>query len=88
MAMLIAKLRQLLIALSGSFDVHLDDGRRRRSVHLNRANVGLLITPMTWREIDNFSSGSVCLVLASAYFDEADYLRDYEEFQAVAARDS
>ena len=79
-------LRQLLIAISGSFDVHLDDGRARRTVHLNRANVGLCITPMVWRYIDNFSTGSVLLVLASAVFDESDYLRNYEGFcDAVAA---
>ena len=78
-------LHQLLIAMSGSFDVVLDDGRRRERCHLNRSYQGLYLPPMTWREIDNFSSGSVCLVLASAPFDEADYLRDYDQFQEAAA---
>lgn len=74
-------LRQLAIALSGSFDVIVDDGRRRRRFHLNRAYLGLYIPPMTWREIDNFSGGSVCLVLASAPYDESDYVRDYDEYR-------
>ena len=73
-------LRQLLIAVSGSFDVVLDDGQASRRVHLNRAHTGLYIAPMTWREIDNFSGNSVCLVLASSRFDEEDYLRDYDAF--------
>jgi WxcM-like, C-terminal len=77
-------LRQLLIALSGSFDVHIDNGRERQSFHLNRAYSGLYIPPMNWREIDNFSGGSICLALASARFDESDYIRDYEEYQRVA----
>jgi hypothetical protein len=68
-------LTQLLIALSGSFDVHTDTGSDRRTFHLNRANFGLLLPSMTWREIDNFSGGSVCLVLASAHYDEGDYIR-------------
>ena len=77
-------LRQLLIALSGSFDVHTDSGSERQRFHLNRANTGLYLPPMTWREIDNFSGGSVCLVVASAHFDESDYLRDYDEFCLTA----
>jgi hypothetical protein len=77
---------QLLIALSGSFDVHTDNGRTQKKFHLNRANFGLYLPAMTWREIDNFSGGSVCLVLASHHFDEADYIRDYDAF-ALAARD-
>jgi hypothetical protein len=79
-------LQQMLIALSGSFDVHTDNARARRSFHLNRANVGLNLPPMTWREIDNFSGGSVCLVLASAYYDEDDYIRDHETFLAAASQ--
>jgi hypothetical protein len=79
------ELRQMMVALSGSFDVILDDGRERWRVHLNRANTGLCIPPMTWREMDNFSGGCVCLVLASAHFDEADYIRDYDEFRRIAA---
>jgi WxcM-like, C-terminal len=78
-------LHQLLIAMSGSFDVVLDDGRNRGRCHLNRSYRGLYLPPMIWREMDNFSSGSVCLVLASAPFDEADYMRDYDEFLAAAA---
>jgi len=74
-------LHQLIIAMSGSFDVVLDDGVRDRRYHLNRSYYGLYIPPMTWREIDNFSSGSVCMVLASEYFNEEDYYRDYETFR-------
>jgi hypothetical protein len=81
-------LHQLVIAMSGSFDVVLDDGRTRERCHLNRSYKGLYLPPMVWREIDNFSSGSVCLVLASAPFDEADYLRDYTQFQEAAATSS
>ncbi len=77
-------LRQLIIAASGSFDVVLDDGYERKAVHLNRSYSGLYIAPMVWREIENFSGGSVCLVLASAYFDESDYIRDYEAYCAAA----
>ena len=75
------KLRQLIVAMSGSFDVVLDDGKRRARYHLNRSYTGLYVCPMIWRELDNFSSGSVCLVLASEPYDEADYLRDYETFR-------
>jgi len=78
-------LRQLLIATSGSFEVVLDDGSERRSVTLNRSYQGLYIEPMIWRELVDFSSGSVCMVLASDHYDEADYIRDYEQFQAVTA---
>ncbi len=77
-------LQQLLIALSGSFDVHIDNGRDRKSFHLNRAYTGLFIPPMNWREIDNFSGGSVCLAVASARFNESDYIRDYDEYRRVA----
>ena len=80
-------LRQLIIAMSGSFDVVTDDGRRRQRFHLNRSYYGLYLPSMTWRELDNFSSGSVCLVLASAPYDESDYYRDYAAFlQACEAR--
>ena len=78
------QLQQLIIAMSGSFDVVLDDGAERKRVHLNRSYSGLLVCPMIWREIDNFSSGSVCMVLASEFYDEADYYRDYETFQQDA----
>jgi glyoxylate utilization-related uncharacterized protein len=79
------KLEQFLIAMSGSFDVMLDDGLLQRKVHLNRSYYGLYMPAMTWRELDNFSSGSVCLVLASARYDESDYYRDYETFKQDAA---
>lgn len=79
-------LRQLMIAISGSFDVLLDDGTTKRKYHLNRSYCGLYICPMIWRELDNFSSGSVCMVLASDYYDESDYFRRYEDFiEAVRA---
>lgn len=74
-------LQQFLLAMSGSFDVTVDDGRHKMKYHLNRSYYGLYIPPMIWREIDNFSSGSVCLALASDFFDETDYYRQYPEFQ-------
>jgi hypothetical protein len=80
-------LEQVLVAMSGSFDVTLDDGRARRKFHLNRSYFGLYIPSLVWREIDNFSSGAVCMALASAPFEEADYYRDYDVF-AAAARDA
>lgn len=73
-------LHQLIIAMSGSFDVLLDDGKNKRRVHLSRSYNGLYVCPMIWRELDNFSSGSVCMVLASNRYEEADYYRDYAEF--------
>ena len=73
-------LQQLIIAMSGSFDVVLDDGTQRERYHLNRSYNGLYVCSMMWREIDNFSSGSVCMVLASDFFDEADYFRNYDDF--------
>jgi dTDP-4-dehydrorhamnose 3,5-epimerase-like enzyme len=77
---------EFLIALSGSFDVVLKDGNSQKVVTLNKPNFGLLIPTGIWRELQNFSSGSVCLVLASAEFDEADYLRDFEEFNLFKNR--
>jgi hypothetical protein len=74
---------QFLIAMSGSFDIVLDDGRERRRIHLCRSYYGLHIPPMIWRELDNFSSGSVCLALASELYSENDYFRDYTEFLAA-----
>lgn len=74
------ELFQLMIAMSGSFDVILDDGVDKRRVHLNRSHRGLLITPMVWRELDNFSSGSVCMVIASNRYEEADYYREYDAY--------
>jgi glyoxylate utilization-related uncharacterized protein len=73
-------LQQVLIAISGSFDVHVDDGYEKKTFHLNRPYIGLYSAPMIWWEIDNFSSGSVCLALASQPYDESDYYRDYSEF--------
>lgn len=74
---------QFLIAMSGSFDVLLDDGRQKRRVPLSRSYYGLHIPPMIWREMDNFSSGSVCLVLASERYEEGDYFRDYGQYRAA-----
>lgn len=74
------ELSQLIVAMSGSFDVLLDDGREKRRIHLNRSYCGLYVCPMIWRELDNFSSGSVCMVLASNRYTEDDYFRDYDEF--------
>jgi hypothetical protein len=76
-------LEEILIAMSGSFAVTLDNGETREVVHLNRSYVGLYIPPLIWREIDDFSSGGVCMVLASAHYDEADYLRGYKDFIAA-----
>jgi len=73
-------LHQLIIAMSGSFDVLLDDGKDKKRVHLNRSYSGLYICPMIWRELDNFSSGSVCMVIASNRYDEEDYYREYGAF--------
>ena len=79
-------LQQLIVAISGSFDVILDDGRNQRTLQLNRSYKGLYICAGIWRELVNFSSGAVCLVLASEFFDESDYLRDYEEFRSYVER--
>lgn len=73
-------LLQVLIAISGSFDVILKDGKTENIVTLNKPDKGLLITNNTWRELENFSSGAVCLVLASDVFNEDDYIRDYQVF--------
>lgn len=74
------ELKQLLIAVGGSFDVVLGDGRNKRTITLNRPYVGLMIVPGIWREIVNFSSGATCLVLASMKYDQDDYIRDYKEY--------
>jgi len=74
------ELQQLIVAMSGSFDVILNDGREKKRFHLNRSYYGLYVCPMIWRELDNFSSGSVCMVLASNFYDESDYYRDFQEF--------
>jgi glyoxylate utilization-related uncharacterized protein len=75
------QLQQFIIAANGSFDVILDGGSSQERYHLNRSYYGLYIPPLVWRELDNFSSGSVCLVLVSEYFDEEDYIRDHEVFR-------
>lgn len=76
-------LHQLMIAMSGSFDVVLDDGVNDKRFHLNRSHLGLYICPMIWRNLDNFSSGSVCMVLASNRYDEDDYYREYDQYLAA-----
>lgn len=74
------KLQQVLIAVSGSFDVWLDDGKEKKCYPLNRSYFGLYVYPLTWRVIDNFSSGAVCLSIVSDFYDESDYYRNYDEF--------
>lgn len=74
-------LKQLIIAASGSFDVLLDDGYNKKVVTLNRPNYGLLVVPGIWRELMEFSSGAICLVLASECYSESDYIREYSEFK-------
>jgi hypothetical protein len=80
-------LQQLIIAASGSFDVLLDDGINKKTVTLNRPYYGLYMPQMIWRELQNFSSGGICLVLASIKYDEADYIRDYESFVKLQRKD-
>ena len=79
-------LYQFIIAMSGSFDVLLDDGKEKKRFHLNRSYSGLYVCPMMWRDLDNFSSGSVCMVLASTFYDADDYIRNYEEFLTLATQ--
>ena len=74
------KLKQVILAISGSFDVVLKDGKSKEIITLNRPDKGLLIENNIWRELENFSSGSVCLVLASEEFSEADYIRNYKDY--------
>ena len=78
-------LQQVIVAISGAFDVLLDDGVNKRCVTLNRPYQGLLVVPGVWSKQHNFSSGSVCLVLASNHYDEGDYVRDYEEFKNLTS---
>ena len=80
------ELKQLIIAASGCFDVHLDDGAVKRTFTLNRPYFGLFVVPGIWRELDNFSSGSVCLVLASEVYAAEDYIRNYNEFLGWKAK--
>ena len=75
-----------LSAMSGSFDVVLHDGKDEQRFHLNRSYFGLYVCPMMWRYLDNFSSGSVCMVLASEFYDEDDYIHDWAAFEALANR--
>ncbi|WP_427872638.1 sugar 3,4-ketoisomerase [Flavobacterium sp. MMS24-S5] len=79
-------LRQFLVALSGSFDVVLKDGKKEQIITLNKPYEGLLINPGIWRELQNFSSGSVCLVIASEVYIEEDYIREFDEFIAYSNR--
>lgn len=81
-------LHQFIVAMSGSFDVVLDDGNEKKRFHLNRSYYGLYICPMMWRYLDNFSSGGVCMVLASAHYDAADYIRDYNLFKMKVLGDA
>jgi len=81
-------LEQIFIAASGSFDLVLDDGYNKQRFHLNRSYFGIYLPSMIWRVLDNFSSGSVCLVLASDYYREEDYIRDYDEFIDLARKRS
>jgi len=74
------ELHQLIVAMSGSFDITLDDGKNKKTFHLARSYYGLYVCPMIWREIDNFSSGSVLMVLASNKYTEEDYYRNYDDF--------
>jgi hypothetical protein len=81
------ELEQFIIAMSGSFDIMLDDGHQKKKFHMNRAHYGLYLCPMIWRRLDNFSSGAVCLVLASDFYKESDYIRKYDDFiEAVKER--
>ena len=75
------ELHQLIVAASGSFSITIDDGNVKRKFLLNHPNQGLLVVPGIWRELDDFSSGSVCLVLASDIYEVSDYIRDYDEFK-------
>jgi dTDP-4-dehydrorhamnose 3,5-epimerase-like enzyme len=78
------RLEEFVIALSGSFDVVLDDGRNKDRVSLNRSHFGLYVPRLTWRHLENFSTNAVCLILASAHYEEDDYLRDYDHFLSEA----
>jgi len=79
-------LHQFVVAMSGSFDVILDDGMHNKRFHLSRSYYGLYVCPMMWRQLDNFSSNAVCMVLASRHYDEADYIRDHDDFRRLATQ--
>ena len=74
-------LHQVFISMSGSFDLHLDDGSKKTTFHMNRSYWGIYVCPMIWRDLDNFSTGSSYMVLASEKYDESDYIREYIDFQ-------
>ncbi len=78
------ELNELIVALSGSFDVVLDDGREKRTFSLNRSYYGLYVPKMMWRQVENFSTNALALILASGPYDEGDYIRDYEQFKILA----
>lgn len=80
------KLQQLMVAVAGSVDVECDDGRKRRTFRLDSPNVGLYVCPMIWRNLTEFAAGTVCMVLASERYDEADYFRNYEDFLTAVAK--
>lgn len=80
------ELHQFFIAMSGSFDIQLDDGNKKKTFRLNRSYYGLYVCPMMWRNLIDFSSGAVCMVLASEYYDEGEYIRDYDCFMTIAGR--
>jgi len=80
-------LYQLIVAISGSFTVNITDGRESKSITLNRPYETLLIVPGIWRTLDNFSSGSVCAVIASEHYDESDYIRNYDEFLLLTSKE-
>ena len=81
------QLQQLIIAISGSFDILLDDGKNKQVFHLNKSYIGLYVCPYIWRELSNFSPGSVCMVLASNFYCEDDYYRDHNDFlRAVSSK--
>ena len=82
------KLQQFIIAANGSFDVIVDDGLGRKRYHMNRSYYGLYLPTGVWRELDNFSSGSFCLVLASEVYDEQDYIRDYDVFKQSVRKET
>ena len=78
-------LHQVFISMSGSFDLHLDDGSKKHTYHMNRSYWGIYVCPMIWRDLDNFSTGSTCMVLASEKFDESDYIRNYLDFSELSS---
>lgn len=78
-------LHQFFVAMSGSFDVVLHDGKDEQRFHLNRSYFGLYVCPMMWRYLDNFSSGSVCMVIASEFYDPSDYIHEWDTFKTLSA---